>query len=73
MVEDTIHHSVIAHIIFCAVYLAKVVFARATIESAFFDIVLLTGCIWPKPLDPAFNFFQNLLDAVEIRWLLARV
>jgi hypothetical protein len=64
---------VLAHIIFQAVYLARVAFARATIELAFFDLILLAGVIWPKPKDPCFSFFENLLHCIELRWLLARV
>jgi hypothetical protein len=73
VVEDTLHHSVLAHIIFCAVYYVKVAFCRPTIELAVFDFLLLAGNIWPKPKDPALAFFERLLDCIEVRWLLARV
>jgi hypothetical protein len=73
VVEDTLHHSVLAHAIYCAVYYVKVAFCRTSIELAVFDFLLLAGNVWPKPLDPALTFFERLLDCIEVRWLLARV
>jgi hypothetical protein len=55
--EEVLHHSITAHIIFISVYLVKVAYCRPSIEIAFFDCIILAGCIWPKPKDPAFNFF----------------
>ena len=54
--KDALHHSLLAHIIFQAVFLARVAFARATIEVAFFDLIICSGVIWPKPKDPCFSF-----------------
>ena len=70
--RETIPYKFVAHLVYVAVGMSKLLMMKPSIPVAFFDQLVCGGLFPVLPFDPTCRFFQRMLTGIEIRYLLSR-